>query len=70
MGQCRIALLLSDGQSPREIGNSAGVTENTVRYSFADQKHLRETGMRRQSELIRLILNHTGPVKTLSRYTR
>jgi DNA-binding CsgD family transcriptional regulator len=55
----RIALLLSDGHTPRQISGMVGVTENTVRSQI--KSVFSKMGVRRQSELIRLLLNHAGP---------
>jgi len=56
--ECRVALLLSDGQAPREIAGKLGVTDNTVRSQI--KSIFSKTGVRRQSELIRLLLNSAG----------
>jgi DNA-binding CsgD family transcriptional regulator len=58
--ECRIALLLSDGKSPRQICETVGVTENTVRSQI--KSIFSKTGVRRQSELIRLLLTRPGTV--------
>lgn len=52
--ECRVALLLSDGCSPRQIANLVGVTDNTVRSQI--KSIFSKTGVKRQSELIRLLL--------------
>lgn len=57
--ECRVALLLSDVHSPRAIAERIGVTENTVRSQI--KSIYAKTGVRRQSELIRLLLNHAAP---------
>jgi len=54
--ECRVALLLSDGKSPREICNTVGVTENTVRSQI--KSIFSKTGVSRQSELVRLLIGH------------
>lgn len=58
--ECRIALLLSDGRAPRQIAMTVGVTENTVRSQV--KSIYAKTGVKRQSDLIRLFANHAGPV--------
>lgn len=52
--ESRVALLLSDGRAPREIADTVGVTENTVRSQM--KSIFSKTGVRRQGELIRLLL--------------
>jgi len=52
--ECRVALLLSDGHSPKKIANSVGVTDNTVRSQI--KSIFSKTGVKRQGELIRLLL--------------
>lgn len=54
--ECRVALLLGDGKSARQICETLGVTENTVRSQI--KSIFSKTGVRRQSELIRLLLTH------------
>lgn len=56
--ECRVALLLSDGHAPREIANTVGVTENTVRSQI--KSIFSKTGVKRQGELIRLLLINSG----------
>jgi DNA-binding CsgD family transcriptional regulator len=57
--ECRVALLLGDGHAPRKIANMIGVTDNTVRSQI--KSIFSKTGVKRQGELIRLLLNHSGP---------
>lgn len=57
--ECRVALLLSDGRSPREIAETIGVTENTVRSQI--KSIYNKTGVKRQSELIRLLVSQSWP---------
>ena len=56
--ECRVALLLGDGHAPRKIANMVGVTDNTVRSQI--KSIFSKTGVRRQSELVRLLLNNSG----------
>jgi DNA-binding CsgD family transcriptional regulator len=56
--ECRVALLLGDGRSPRKISETIGVTFNTVRSQM--KSIFAKTGVRRQGELIRLLLNSSG----------
>lgn len=56
--ECRVALLLGDGHAPKEIANLVGVTDNTVRSQI--KSIFSKTGVRRQSELIRLLLTNPG----------
>ena len=55
--ECRVALLLSDGRSPREIANTVGVTDNTVRSLL--KSIFSKTGVRWQSDVVRLLLSNT-----------
>jgi len=57
--ECRVALLLSDGHSPRKIATTVGVTDSTVRSQI--KSIFLKTGVKRQGELIRLLLGHAGP---------
>jgi DNA-binding CsgD family transcriptional regulator/PAS domain-containing protein len=57
--ECRVALLLGDGRSPREISQTIGVSFNTVRSQM--KSIFAKTGAKRQGELIRLLLNYSGP---------
>jgi DNA-binding CsgD family transcriptional regulator/PAS domain-containing protein len=59
--ECRVALLLCDGHAPREIADTIGVTENTVRSQI--KSIFSKTGVRRQGELIRLLLSSAGPTQ-------
>jgi len=56
--ECGVALLLSDGHAPRNIANTLGVTVKTVRSQI--KSIFSKTGVRRQGELIRLLLNNSG----------
>ena len=56
--ECRVALLLGDGHAPRRIAAMVGVTDNTVRSQI--KSIFSKTGVRRQGELIRLLLNNTA----------
>jgi len=57
--EVRVALLLSDVHTPRAIAEMIGVTDNTVRSQI--KSIYAKTGVRRQSELIRLLLIHAEP---------
>jgi DNA-binding CsgD family transcriptional regulator len=52
--ECRIALMLTEGKSPRQISEAIGVTFNTVRSQI--KSIFSKTGARRQGELIGLLL--------------
>jgi len=54
--ECRVALLLADGLAPRKIADMVGVTDNTVRSQI--KSIYAKTGVKRQAELIRLLLNN------------
>jgi DNA-binding CsgD family transcriptional regulator len=58
--ECRVALLLSDGQPPQEIARLIGVTNHTVRSQI--KSIFSKTGVRRQAELVRLLLSNASPV--------
>lgn len=58
--ECRVALLLGDGHSPREISETIGVSFNTVRTQI--KSIFAKTGARRQSELVRLLLSQAPNV--------
>jgi DNA-binding CsgD family transcriptional regulator len=64
--ECRVALLLSDGRAPKEIASKIGVTENTVRSQIKNIYN--KTGVKRQSELVRLLLNHSSTQNQVSIY--
>jgi DNA-binding CsgD family transcriptional regulator len=53
--ECRVALLLADGHTPRLIAQMVGVTDNTVRSQI--KSIYSKTAVRRQSELVRLLLS-------------
>jgi len=50
---------LGDGHAPRKIANMVGVTDNTVRSQI--KSIFSKTGVKRQDELIRLLLSNSGP---------
>jgi DNA-binding CsgD family transcriptional regulator len=56
--ECRVALLLVDGHAPRLIAQMVGVTDHTVRSQI--KSIYSKTGVRRQSELVRLLLSISG----------
>lgn len=56
--QCRVALLLSDGHAPRKIASMVGVTDNTVHSQI--KSIFSKTGVKRQGELIRLLVGNSG----------
>jgi len=56
--ECRVALLLGDGHAPRKIVNMVGVTDNTVRSQI--KSIFSKTGVKRQGELIRLLMDNSG----------
>jgi len=56
--ECRVALLLSDGRALREIAEIVGVSFNTVRSQI--KSIFAKTNVKRQGELIRLLLNSAG----------
>ena len=56
--ECSGALLLGDGHAPRKIANMVGVADNTVRSQI--KSIFSKMGVRRQSELVRLLLNNSG----------
>ena len=64
VAECRVALLLSDGHAPREIAEKVGVTDNTVRSQI--KSIFSKTGVKRQGELIRLLLGYAGTSLTNS----
>ncbi len=56
--ECRVAILLLDGQPPKEIAGTIGVTIDTVRSQI--RSIFGKTGVNRQSDLIRLIMRNSG----------
>lgn len=56
--ECRVALLLSDGNAPGKIADMVGVSTHTVRSQI--KSIYSKTGVKRQCELIRLLLNNSG----------
>jgi len=56
--ECRVALLLGDGRAPKEIAGMIGVTADTVRSQI--KSIFAKTGVNRQTDLVRLLLNHEG----------
>jgi DNA-binding CsgD family transcriptional regulator/PAS domain-containing protein len=57
--EARVALALLEGASPREAAKSLGVSFYTVRGHLA--QIFDKTGVRRQSEMVRLMLRAVGP---------
>lgn len=57
--ECRVALLLNDGRTPRGIAELVGVTENTIRSQL--KSSYSKTGVGRQAELVRLLLSYAEP---------
>jgi DNA-binding CsgD family transcriptional regulator len=55
--ECRVALLLADGRSPREIAQTVGVSFETVRSQM--KSIFAKTNVKRQGELIRLLLDNS-----------
>ena len=62
--ESRVALLLCDGRAPRNIAETIGVSVETVRSQM--KSIYAKTEVRRQSELVRLLLSNAAPV-TLGR---
>jgi len=56
--ECRVALLLGDGRAPKEIAAMIGVSVETVRSQM--KSIFSKAGVKRQSELVRLLLSHSG----------
>jgi DNA-binding CsgD family transcriptional regulator len=56
--ETRVALLLADGNTPQRIADTLGVTINTVRSQM--KCIFAKTDTKRQSELVRLLLNNSG----------
>ena len=56
--ECRVALLLGDGHAPKDIASMAGVSVDTVRSQI--KSIFGKTGVNRQGDLIRLMLNNAG----------
>ena len=56
--ECRVAVLLGDGRSPRQISEMVGVSFNTVRSQM--KSIFLKTNVKRQGELIRLLLTHSA----------
>lgn len=56
--ECRVALLLGDARSPREISETIGVSFETVRSQI--KSIFAKTGVKRQGELIRVLADHTS----------
>jgi DNA-binding CsgD family transcriptional regulator len=56
--ECRVALLLADGHSPREIAQTIGVSFETVRSQI--KSIFSKTNVKRQGELIRLLLSNSA----------
>ncbi len=51
--ECRVAMLLTDGHAPRQIGQLLGVSRNTLKSQLASIYS--KTGTSRQSQVVRLI---------------
>ena len=66
--ECRVALLLGDGHAPRRIATMVGVTDNTVRSQI--KSIFSKTGVRRQGELIRLLLTTSQSAVSAASGTR
>lgn len=58
--ESRVALLLCDGRAPRNIAETIGVSVETVRSQM--KSIYAKTEVRRQSELVRLLLSNAAPV--------
>lgn len=56
--ECRVALLMVDGNIPKKIAEMVGVSVETVRSQI--KSIFAKAGVNRQSELIRLLLNNSG----------
>jgi DNA-binding CsgD family transcriptional regulator len=54
--ECRVAMLLLDGQPPKGIAGTIGVTIDTVRSQI--RSIFGKTGVNRQSDLIRLLISN------------
>lgn len=61
--ECRVALLLSEGQAPKEIANVIGVTANTVRSQI--KSIFCKMGVKRQGDAIRLLLTIANPAASV-----
>lgn len=62
--ECRVALLLGDGHSTSQIAEMLGVTNNTVRTQI--KSIFSKTGVKRQSQLVSLLLNNASFVQPKS----
>jgi DNA-binding CsgD family transcriptional regulator len=60
--ECRVALLLGDGHPPKQIAGKLGVSIDTVRSQM--KSIFGKTNVKRQSELVRLLLNNSVPAIT------
>ncbi len=64
--ECRVAMLLTDGHAPRQIGQLLGVSSNTLKSQLASI--YAKTGSSRQSQVVRLIsqlpLQATNPTQS------
>ena len=56
--ECRVALLLGDGHAPKAIAGMLGVSIDTIRSQM--KSIFAKTDVKRQSELIRVLLNNSG----------
>lgn len=56
--ECRVALLLGDGLSPREISQRVGISFNTVRSQI--KNIFSKTNVKRQGQLVRLLVDYSS----------
>jgi DNA-binding CsgD family transcriptional regulator len=63
--ECRVAMLLADGRGPREIAETVGVTFETIRSQI--KSIFAKTNVRRQSQLVRFILDVNAHLVTQGR---
>jgi DNA-binding CsgD family transcriptional regulator/PAS domain-containing protein len=66
--ECGVALLIADGNSPREIAQTLGVSANTLKSHIASI--YAKTNTSRQSQLLRLLLRLPADHATLGGYSR
>lgn len=57
--ECRLAILLADGRTLREISEMLGVTRNTLKSQLSSIYS--KMGTSRQSDLVRMLLNGAAP---------
>ncbi|WP_373291749.1 helix-turn-helix transcriptional regulator [Bradyrhizobium guangdongense] len=60
--ELRVLLGLMPGLSLKEVGKALGLGEPTVKTHL--QRIFLKTGMSRQSELVRLLMAHTPPLRS------